>query len=213
MRRCFADMSLHKQYRSSTERHVARHAEEGKMNTALRWTSADLTVLPDDGKRYEIIDGELYMSRQPHWHHQRACGKIFAALEAWGVQTGAGEANLAPGVIFAEDDDVAPDVVWISHTRRTIALGPDGHLHAAPELVVEILSPGTTNERRDREAKLKLYSRRGVLEYWIVDWRVQQVEVYRREGLALRLVATLYPTDTLTSPLLPGFACEVATLF
>lgn len=183
------------------------------MNTARRWTSADLAVLPEDGKRYEIIDGELYMSRQPHWHHQRACGKIFAALEAWGVQTGAGEANLAPGVIFAEDDDVAPDVVWISHARRATALGPDGHLHAAPELIVEILSPGTTNERRDREAKLKLYSRRGVLEYWIVDWRVQQVEVYRREDLALRLVATLYPTDTLTSPLLPGFAYTVAMLF
>jgi len=183
------------------------------MNTALRWTSADLTVLPDDGKRYEIIDGELYMSRQSHWHHQRACGKVFAALEAWSVHTGAGEANLAPGVIFAEDDDVAPDVIWISHTRRTTALGPDGHLHAAPELVVEILSPGTTNERRDREAKLKLYSRRGVLEYWIVDWCTQQVEVYRGEELALRLVATLYTTDTLTSPLLLGFACEVATLF
>ncbi len=192
---------------------MARDTEEGKMNTALRWTSADLTVLPDDGKRYEIIDGELYMSRQSHWHHQRACGKVFAALEAWSVHTGAGEANLAPGVIFAEDDDVAPDVIWISHTRRTTALGPDGHLHAAPELVVEILSPGTTNERRDREAKLKLYSRRGVLEYWIVDWCTQQVEVYRGEELALRLVATLYTTDTLTSPLLLGFACEVATLF
>ena len=104
-------------------------------------------------------------------------------------------------------------MIWISHTRRATALGPDGHLHAAPELVVEILSPGTTNERRDREAKLKLYSRRGVLEYWIVDWRTQQVEAYRREELALRLVATLYTTDTLTSPLLPGFSCEVVTLF
>jgi Uma2 family endonuclease len=182
------------------------------MSTILRWTSADLAVLPDDGKRYEIIDGELYMSRQPHWHHQRTCVKLCAVLEAWSMQTGAGEANLAPGVIFAEDDDVSPDVVWISQARRATALGADGHLHAAPELVVEVLSPGSTNERRDREAKLKLYSRRGVLEYWIVDWRAQQVEVYRREDLALRLVATLYPADTLQSPLLPGFACQVATL-
>ena len=116
-------------------------------------------------------------------------------------------------MIFADDADVAPDVVWISHTRRATALGPDGHLHAAPEVVVEVLSPGSLNERRDREAKLKLYSRRGVLEYWIVDWRMRQIEVYRREQLALHLVATLHPTDTLTSPLLPGFACEVATLF
>jgi Uma2 family endonuclease len=192
---------------------MERQEENVNVRTALRWTSADLEVLPDDGKRYEIIDGELYMSRQPHWHHQRACGKIFAALEAWSVHTGAGEANLAPGVIFAEDDDVAPDVVWISQARRATALGADGHLHAAPELVVEILSPGTANERRDREAKLKLYSRRGVLEYWIVDWRARQVEMYRREALALRLVATLYSADTLTSPLLPGFACPVTTLF
>jgi Uma2 family endonuclease len=192
---------------------VERHGEETKMNTALRWTSADLDVLPDDGKRYEIIAGELYMSRQPHWHHQRACMKICAALEAWSVQTGTGEANLAPGVIFAEDDDVAPDVVWISHARRATALGADGHLHATPELVVEVLSPGSTNERCDREAKLKLYSRRGIIEYWIVDWRTQRIEVYRREELALRLAATLYATDTLASPLLPGFACQVATLF
>ena len=192
---------------------VSRWTEEAFMSTALRWTSADLAVLPDDGKRYEIIDGDLYMSRQPHWHHQQACGRIFTALDTWSRQTGAGEANLAPGVIFAEDDDVAPDVVWISQARRATALGPEGHLHAAPELVVEVLSPGGANERRDREAKLKLYSRRGVLEYWIVDWRTQQIEVYQREQLALRLVATLYPTDTLISPLLPGFVCQVATLF
>jgi Uma2 family endonuclease len=183
------------------------------MPTALRWTSADLAVLPDNDKRYEIIDGELYVSRQPHWHHQRTCGKIFAVLDAWSMQTGAGEANLAPGVIFAEDDDVAPDVVWISRARQATALDPGGHLHAAPELVVEVLSPGATNERRDREVKLKLYSRRGVLEYWIVNWQAQQVEIYRRDELALRLVATLYPADTLASPLLSGFACVVAGLF
>lgn len=183
------------------------------MSTALRWTSADLAALPDDGKRYEIIDGELYISRQPHWHHQQACGRIFAALDAWSRQTGVGETNLAPGVIFADDDDVAPDVVWISQARCTTALGPEGHLHAAPELVVEVLSPGSANERRDREVKRKLYSRRGVLEYWIVDWRTRHMEIYRREQLALRLVATLYPADTLTSPLLPGFACQVAALF
>lgn len=182
------------------------------MSTALRWTSADLMALPDDGKRYEIIDGELYMSRQPHWHHQRACVKICTALDTWSEQSGIGEVNFAPGVIFADDDDVAPDVVWISHTRREAGLGPDGHLHTAPELVVEVLSPGGTNTHRDRDVKLKLYSRRGVLEYWIVDWCTQQVEIYRREHLALHLVATLHATDTLTSLLLPGFACQVATL-
>jgi len=183
------------------------------MPTALRWTSADLTLLPDDGKRYEIIDGELYVSRQPHWHHQYTCGMIFSVLNTWSQHTQAGTPNLAPGVIFADDDDVVPDVVWISQARRAAALGPDGHLHAAPELAVEVLSPGSANERRDREVKLKLYSRRGVLEYWIVDWRTRQVEVYRQQDGMLCQAGTLSAVETLTSPLLPGFACPVASLF
>jgi Uma2 family endonuclease len=116
-------------------------------------------------------------------------------------------------VIFAEDDDVAPDVVWISHDRLATALGADGKLHAAPELVLEVISPGLANQQRDRQTKLKLYSRRGVREYWIVDWQQPQVEVYRRTEAELALVATLYRTDTLQSPLLPGFSCQVTALF
>jgi Uma2 family endonuclease len=88
-----------------------------------------------------------------------------------------------------------------------------GHLRAAPELVVEVLSPGAANERRDREKKLALYSRQGVEEYWIVDWRARAVEVHRREGAALRLAATLRDDDQLTSPLLPGFACPISQLW
>ena len=183
------------------------------MTTSLRWTSADLESLPDDGRRYEIVDGELYMSKQPHWHHQFVCLQVAALLQTWSRQTNAGVANIAPGVIFAEDDDVAPDVVWVSRERLAAALDPDGKLHTAPELVVEVLSPGKTNERRDREAKLKLYSRRGVLEYWIVNWRQRQVEVYRREQAVLQSTATLYEQDTLQSPFLPGFTCQVGEFF
>lgn len=83
----------------------------------------------------------------------------------------------------------------------------------APELVIEVLSPGFVNERRDRELKLNLYSRQGVQEYWIADWRQHFVEVYRPDAGDLRLVATLYDPDTLTTPLLPGFACEVSSLW
>jgi len=182
------------------------------MTTSLRWTSADLEVLPDDGKRYEIIDGELHVSKQPHWHDQFVCGQIFYLLHEWNQRTGTGVANLAPGLIFA-DEDVAPDVIWISNERLTTALQPDGKLHAAPELVVEVLSPGSTNERRDREAKLKLYSQRGVHEYWIVDWRQRQVEVFRREQAVLQLQQTLFEQDMLRSPSLPDFACQVGRLF
>src|SRR5579863_2650875 len=122
-------------------------------------------------------------------------------------------ANSAPGVIFADDDDVAPDVVWISRERLTRAIQPDGKLHAAPELAVEILSPGATNMIRDREVKLKLYSRRGVLEYWIINWQERYLEVYRRQEAVLKQVSTLYESDVLQSPLLPGFRCQVAQIF
>ncbi len=179
----------------------------------LRWNSQDLEMLPDDGKRYEIVDGELYVSKQPHWHHQRICFRLAALLDAWSSQTNAGEANLAPGIIFADDDDVAPDVVWISRARLATALQPDGKLHAAPELVVEVLSPGTTNERRDREVKLKLYSRYGVQEYWVVSWQERRIEIYRREDAVLRLNRTLFEGDVIQSSLLPGFTCQVNQIF
>ena len=183
------------------------------MITSLRWTTADLDVLPDDGKRYEIIDGELHVTTQPHWRHQFVCGQVFAMLQGWSGPAGTGLTLLAPGVIFAEDDAVAPDVVWVRYDRLASVLDEDGKLHAAPDLAVEVLSPGAKNERRDREAKLKLYSHRGVQEYWIVSWQQRQIEVYRREQIALRLVATLYEQDELRSPILPGFACQVKPLF
>jgi len=185
------------------------------MKTVLapRWTVSDLELMPDNGTRYEIIDGELFMSRQPHWHHQETCVKIATPLNEWSTQTGLGHVSFAPGIIFSDEDAVAPDVVWISRERFESRMDEAGHLIGAPELVVEVLSPGLLNERRDREAKLKLYALRGVLEYWIADWRLKTVEVYRRQEAMLRLVGTMLEPDDLTSPLLPGFRCRVATLF
>lgn len=184
------------------------------MASTIRWTSADLDALPyKEGARYEIIDGELYVSTSPHWHHQFVCLQIATQLDNWNKETRAGQANLAPGVIFSDDNDVIPDLVWISNERLAATLDDSGHLHTAPELIVEVLSPGKVNERRDRELKLSLYSRRGVEEYWIVDWRLRQIEVYRRENLALNLTETLGVGDTLQTPILPGFACPVADLF
>jgi len=169
--------------------------------------------MPDNGKRYEIIDGELLVSKSPTFHHQFACGQIFSRLNVWSQETGLGIANFGTGVIFADDDDVIPDVVWIGRDRIKKILGSDGHFHAAPDLVVEVLSPGSANEKRDRESKLKLYSRRGVLEYWIVNWLFNEITVYRRKGKSLKLLETLHSSDTLASPLLPGFKCSVKSIF
>jgi Uma2 family endonuclease len=184
------------------------------MTTAMRWTSADLERMPDDdGNRYEIIDGELYVSKQPHYHHQYTCNEVGTQLTNWVKEAGSGRVIPAPGVILAEDNDVAPDVVWISEKRLVVALWKDGHLHDAPELAIEVLSPGFANVKRDRDAKLKLYSRRGVEEYWIIDWQARKVDVYRRQDSTLHLVATLNQPESLTTPLLPGFSCLVSSLF
>jgi Uma2 family endonuclease len=86
-------------------------------------------------------------------------------------------------------------------------------LRGAPELVIEVLSPGSLNEQRDREVKLKLYSRRGVDEYWIADWRARTVDVYRREGAALLLAERLSGEDHLTSPLLPDSTAPLPDIF
>ncbi len=179
----------------------------------IHWTSKDLEILPDDGQRYEIIDGELYVSKQPHKHHQLVCSRVWELLQIWSRQTGAGEAVIAPGVIFAEDNDVAPDVTWVSQERLATAYQADGKYHAAPDLMVEVLSPGSSNERRDREFKLWLYSRRGVLEYWIISWMELRLEIYRREEGQLQLHSTLYKNDTVSSPHLPGFTCSVSQFF
>ncbi|WP_315791784.1 Uma2 family endonuclease [Fischerella sp. JS2] len=193
---------------------TASDAPKEPLRERVRWTTTDINLLPEnEGTRYEIIDGELFMTRAPHWKHQRSCGRIFRELDFWSDSSGLGQASITPGVLFSETDNVIPDVVWASHERLAVLLDEAGHLTGAPDLVVEVLSPGVENERRDREAKLKLYASRGVKEYWIADWRLQQVEVYRRENARLTLIATLLDNDELSSPLLPGFSCAVSRFF
>lgn len=179
----------------------------------VRWTTADLALFPEDGKRYEIIDGELIVTRAPGWSHQEVTGRIFAALDSWCQETGGGRAAINPGIIFTDEDNVIPDVVWASKERLDRLMDEAEHLTGAPELVVEVLSPGEKNEQRDRQLKLKLYSQQGVQEYWIVDGKLQQVQVYRRDNALLTLVVTLQVGDALTSPLLPEFAYPLNRIF
>ena len=175
-------------------------------------TSVDLMNFPDDNKRREIIDGELYVSTQPHWYHQVLCTRLGHFLGEWSDSSGSSQAAVAPGLIFAEDDAVVPEEVWASQERLARIL-EGGKLNAAPELVIEVLSPGKKNIARDRETKLKLYARRDADEYWIADWPRHAIEIYRRNSDTLALAATVGPGDTLTTPLLPGFAVALDRLF
>jgi Uma2 family endonuclease len=180
----------------------------------VRWTIRDLEVLPQsEGTDYELIDGVLFVARSPHRKHQQVSGKIFAVLDTWSEASGLGEAILSPGIIASDTDNVIPDVIWVSKERLQQIEDQAGHLTGFPELIVEVLSPGETNIRRDREAKLKLYSIQGVQEYWIADRMSKRLEIYRREKGQLILHATLLEVDELTSPLLPDFYCQISRLF
>ena len=183
------------------------------LEAKVRWTSADLNLLPKNNKRYEIIDGDLYVTRAPHNKHQDTCGNFYYELKVWSKATGLGYAVIGAGLIFGENDDVIPDVIWMSKEKYTALIDDTGHFRGAPEIAIEVLSAGSENEKRDREVKLKLYSSHGVLEYWIADWRSQQMQIYRRENGILKLTVTLFVSDVLTSPLLPEFSCPLSQIF
>jgi len=181
--------------------------------TLMKWTSADLELLPDNDYRYEIIDGELYMTRAPHWKHQTCITRIANALVSWSSQSQLGETIINPGIIFTDDNNVIPDLIWISHERLESCVDEAGHFTNAPELIVEVLSQKPNDVKRDKEIKLKLYSNRGVREYWIVDWQLKQVEVYRRDQGQLILIMTLMEEDFISSELLPDFSCQIMCFF
>jgi Uma2 family endonuclease len=140
-------------------------------------TWQDVQQLPDDGNRYEAIEGELYVTPAPKVHHQRVSRRLERALYALVQDSGLGEILHAPiGVEFpATAEGVQPDIIFVSSERRGIVA--DDWIRGAPDLVVEILSP--TTAARDRGVKRKLYERQGVAEYWIVDPDAAAVEVWR----------------------------------
>jgi Uma2 family endonuclease len=178
--------------------------------TKRRWTASEVARLPyDEWHRYEIIDGKLFVTEPESLDHQSVVGDICFALMDWNDATGIGSSVMAPGVIFDEDNAVIPDVVWIRQERLTSGLDDDGHLIVAPDLAVEVLSLVPSRHCRDYELKLKLYSRQGVREYWIVDWQRREIKVYRRAEHALALAETLVDDDRLETPLLPGFGAPI----
>jgi len=175
------------------------------------WTTADLELLPESSNRYEIIDGELLVTRAPNWRHQAICDAICSELRIWSQKSGSGRPLSAVGLIFDDVDNVIPDLIWISNERLKVAEDSNGHFIQAPELVVEVMSK--SGDKRDSQTKLKLYSSQGVMEYWLVDRFLEQIQVYRRVDARLNLEETLTKNDNLTSPLLTNFSCGLQNIF
>jgi Uma2 family endonuclease len=175
-------------------------------------TVEDLDAMPEDGNRYEVIEGELFVSRAPGLPHQIVSVNIVYEFKKYLDQQPLGIVVATPGLVLSQYSGVIPDIVFFTH-RRGEKIVSGERLVAAPDIVIEILSPGRENVSRDRVAKRQLYAKHGVNEYWIVDSENRAVEIYRLSSEKLELATMLRDQDEITSPLLSGFTCPLASIF
>jgi len=175
-------------------------------------TVDDLEAMPEDGNRYEVIEGELFVSRAPGLSHQIVATNIVILFGFYLRENPLGEIVATPGLILDRYSGVIPDIVFFTHKRGEKIINKE-RLAASPELVMEILSPGRENIARDRVAKRKLYGKHGVQEYWIVDSHDTSVEIYRLQETVLELDTIVRGDDEINSPLLPGFKCKASAFF
>ena len=175
-------------------------------------TYDDYCQIPDDGNRYEVIDGVLHMSPSPIVRHQLILSNLSGLLWNWTRDTKVGTLLFAPmDVVLSEHNVVQPDILFVSQKRASII--EEKNLQGAPDLLIEILSEG--NRRHDEVRKRVLYESFGVLEYWIVDPVLETIKVYRLEKAQFIRVAewSLEAGDVITSPLLPKFECRLEDVF
>jgi Uma2 family endonuclease len=165
-----------------------------------RVSYADLERWPEDGRRYELYDGEVFEIPAPILLHQFVLGRLYLALSGH-VQAHGGAVFVAPlDVVFTQFDVVQPDLVLFAPARARL-LDMHTAVHHAPDLAIEILSPGTA--RNDRGRKLRLLERHRVKEYWLVDPEAGAVEVYHLSGLRFVKAGTARGDEPVVSVLMP----------
>lgn len=176
-------------------------------------TYDDYAALPDDGHRYELINGEIYVCPSPTTLHQRIAFEIAFTIRLYLDGHPLGEVLVAPlDVVLGEGkhQTFQPDVLFVSDEHRPIIT--EKNIQGAPDLVVEVVSPGTAD--RDLGAKRYAYDRHGVTEYWVVWSTVARIEVYRRQASSkFGKPVILDASDTLTTDLLPGYSLELSRLY
>jgi Uma2 family endonuclease len=175
-------------------------------------TVDDLNAMPDDGNLYEVIEGELFVSKAPGLTHQDVSRELLTDLTIYLRRNPIGRVWTTPGVIFSQISGVIPDIVYVSN-QRLAEVASGERVRGAPDLVIEIVSPGIPNAQRDRVVKKQLYGKYAVREYWLVDLVSRTIEVYTLLNGGLDLAATYSGQDELVSSLLPGFTCKVEDIF
>lgn len=183
-------------------------------NRNIRFTYADYKSLPESmDRRYELLDGDLVLVPAPTIKHQRISKKLEFIFITFFEHNNLGEVLYAPvDVVFGKGNDrevVQPDIIFISNERSDIAT--EQEIQDAPDLVVEILSPGT--EERDRNYKKSLYSRYNVLEYWIVDPTAETIDIYSQTERGLQRSGIYAATQTVISPRWPELTLQAGAIF
>jgi Uma2 family endonuclease len=184
----------------------------------IRYTVDDLELMPEDTNRYELIGGEIFVSRAPHLDHQRTVTNFIIVFSDYLKKNPIGEIFTTPGVIFSKEDAVIPDLVFASNETIEKAVPKrdekfDGKFIAAPELLIEILSYGKADIERDRVVKRELYGKYGVQEYWVVDGMFNTIEVYRLTAEGLDRIKRFEVDETIETPLLPDFELKLTDIF
>ncbi len=180
------------------------------LSRGVRFTANDIWDMPEDGKRYEVVNGELYVTPPPLEAHQKASTNLVGYIWQYAHHRGLGTVYSAPfGVVLDEENGVQPDIVYVSRQRQGFIV--ERGLEGAPDLVAEVLSPST--QTRDRGVKMRRYAAAGIPHYWIVDPRGRALEAYRLTEQGYELTGTFGPGSTFHPELFPGLEVPIDDLW
>lgn len=190
---------------------VSDHTTKFQFPRQGEWTYEHWLQFPNDGWKYEIIDGVLYMSPPPTINHQDVSGELFTRMRIFARDNKLGTLLAAPcGVhLPTQPVPVEPDILFVRRERRHII--EERYVEGAPDLVVEVLS--RSNADYDRTTKYRQYEQAGVTEYWIVNYWDETVAIYTMVSDRYQLTHAFQRGETATSQVLNGFQIAVTDLF
>ncbi len=166
--------------------------------------------LPVDGKRYELVQGEVHVTPAPATRHQAVLQNLSGNLWPFVIKNRLGEVWTAPlDVRLAGETALQPDLIFISNARAGII--QEDWIAGPPDLVVEVLSPSTA--AYDRATKLPIYAHAGVPEVWLIDSQAKTVEILKLQGKKYLVDSTLAGEQVLTSTQFPGWELSLSQLF
>ena len=172
----------------------------------------DLESMPDDGNIYELFEGKLFVSNLPALNHQAVMTDLAVVLTNYLNQNSIGKVWIKPVVIFDEYNSANPDLVFVAK-KRISQIASGIHIVGAPDLAIEIMSPGAENVRRDQVVKRQTYAKFGVKEYWVVEPTVEMIEISLLQENVLASVGVFRNSDEISSPLLPDLKFTVKDVF